>query len=150
MTTTSAPNVGADLAALAERFWDGYLEANPLFATMIGDRRFDDRLPDRSPEATDRHAAWFEGVAQAARALPPEALTASEQVTRQMLFDEAAGEAASIRTRVGEWTVDPLGGRPSRCSTSSTGTPSSGPSRARRSSLAGARSGRTSTRSSAT
>src|SRR5262245_2248221 len=34
------------LAALAIRYWDERLQAHPLEATDIGDRRFDDRLPD--------------------------------------------------------------------------------------------------------
>ncbi len=100
----------ADLAALADRFWDGYLAAYPLFATIIGDRRFDDRLPDHSPEATSRLIAWFDGMATAARAIDPAALGEREQVTRQMLEDEAANQAASLRTRMDEWTVDPLSG----------------------------------------
>jgi len=43
-----------DLAGLADRFWDGFLRANPAFATVICDRRFDDSLDDRSPEARRR------------------------------------------------------------------------------------------------
>jgi uncharacterized protein (DUF885 family) len=100
----------ADLAALADRFWDGYLETNPIFATIIGDRRFDDRLPDHSSEAQARAAAQFEEIAGLARAIDPAALDQAQRVTRQMLIDEASGVAATIRTRVDDWTVDPLGG----------------------------------------
>ena len=39
------------LAALATRYWDEHLQAHPLLATEIGDRRFDDRLPDPTPAA---------------------------------------------------------------------------------------------------
>ena len=100
----------AELAALAGRFWDGYLETNPIFATIIGDRRFDDRLPDHSSEAQARAAAQFEEIAGRARAIDPGALDQAQRVTRQMLIDEASGVAATIRTGTDEWTVDPLGG----------------------------------------
>lgn len=41
-------------AALAARFWDQLLELEPLFATQVGDERFDDRLPDPSDEGVAR------------------------------------------------------------------------------------------------
>lgn len=100
----------ADLAALADRFWNAYLEAAPIFATIIGDRRFDDRLPDHTREAHAQQAAAFEAMAEAARSIDPQALSPAEQITRQMLVDEAAGQAAAIRTGIDRWTVDPLGG----------------------------------------
>ena len=37
---------GHDLARLAEESWEGTLAAQPVMATSIGDRRFDDRLAD--------------------------------------------------------------------------------------------------------
>ena len=37
---------------LADRFWDGLLETQPILGTSIGDERFDDRLPD--PTAAGR------------------------------------------------------------------------------------------------
>jgi len=32
--------------ALVDRFWDELLELDPMIGTMVGDERFDDRLPD--------------------------------------------------------------------------------------------------------
>ena len=98
------------LRTLADRFWDGYLAAYPTWATIIGDRRFDDRLEEISPPAIDARISWLDGVAAEARAIPTDGLSSMEQVTRQMLVDESAGHAAALRTRMHEWTVDPLGG----------------------------------------
>jgi uncharacterized protein (DUF885 family) len=50
-----------DTRTLADRYWEEILEINPLLATQVGDERFDDRLPDPSPEGIERrrsvHAA---------------------------------------------------------------------------------------------
>ena len=47
--------------ALSATYWDAFLESNPLFATTLGDPRFDGRLPDPTPEgqaaARARYAA---------------------------------------------------------------------------------------------
>jgi len=99
-----------DLASLADRFWDGFLRANPAFATVIGDRRFDDRLEDRSPEAMRAELDRLDFVVAAATAIDPDALSATERITRQMLIDEATGQATAIRTGLREWTVDAMSG----------------------------------------
>ena len=106
-----APAAAAtDLASLADRFWDGFLRANPAFATVIGDRRFDDRLEDRSPEAMRAELDRVDFVVAAATAIDPDALSATERITRQMLIDEATGQATAIRTGLHEWTVDAMSG----------------------------------------
>ena len=98
------------LQQLADEFWDGYLASEPVFATIIGDRRFDDRLEDVSPNATAARLAWLDGVAADAAAIEPDGLTSMERVSRQMLIDEASGFALALRTGLHEWTVDPLFG----------------------------------------
>jgi uncharacterized protein (DUF885 family) len=101
---------GQALRSLADRFWDEYLAAYPTWATVIGDRRFDDRLQDVSPASIEARIRWLDGVASAAEAIDPAGLTSTERVTRQMLVDETAGHADALRTGMHEWTVDPLGG----------------------------------------
>jgi uncharacterized protein (DUF885 family) len=101
---------GETLRSLSDRFWDGYLAEYPTWATIIGDRRFDDRLEDASPQAIQARAGWLDAVAAEARAIPAADISPMERVTRQMLIDEAEGGARAIRTGMHEWTVDPLGG----------------------------------------
>ena len=110
MTHAAAAVAGETLRSLADRFWDGYLSAYPTWATIIGDRRFDDRLEDVSPAGVAARVRWLDEVAAAADAIARDGLSPTERVTRQMLVDEAAGQAASIRTGAYEWTVDPLSG----------------------------------------
>src|SRR5438105_10081048 len=46
-----AAEKGSPLSDLTQRYLDGLFRAKPHLATFMGDHRFDDRLPDLSPEA---------------------------------------------------------------------------------------------------
>jgi uncharacterized protein (DUF885 family) len=98
------------LRELSDRFWEQVVEASPTWATVLGERRFDDRLDDVAPDARAAVEADRRATAAAARAIDPGELSARERVTRQMLIDEAEGQAASLATGTIDWTVDPLGG----------------------------------------
>jgi uncharacterized protein (DUF885 family) len=107
---SDAAPASAQLRDLAASFWERFLEEAPTFATILGDRRFDDRLEDVTPAATAAQIAWLDDVAARARAIDDGDLSAAERVTRQMLLDEVEGRVLANRTRVEEWTVDPLQG----------------------------------------
>ena len=50
---------------VAEQYWQHRLQSDPLFATTTGDHRFNDRLPDVSPEALQRtHQAERQSLEQ--------------------------------------------------------------------------------------
>ena len=98
------------LTELADRFWEDVLEASPTWATVLGDRRFDDRLDDLRPEALAALERDRRATAAAATKIDPAALTTRERITRQMLIDEAEGQAAQLATHMTEWSVDPLNG----------------------------------------
>ena len=107
---TPATPASAALAAASQRFWDGYMEKSPTFATILGDRRFDDRLNDVTPAAIEREIRFFDGIVAEGQAIDDSGLTAVERVTRRMLIDEARESARSLRTRMHEWSVDPIFG----------------------------------------
>ncbi len=106
----NATNPSEALRSLADQFWDAYLATYPTWATVVGDRRFDDQLEDPSPEAIDARLTWLDEVTAEATAIDPASLSEMERVTRQMLVDETTGQAADLRTGMHEWTVDPMGG----------------------------------------
>ena len=70
---------------LAHRFWEGILELNPTTATFYGDTRYADRLEDPSPAGRARTREHMERTAAAAAAIPVEALSTEERITRDML-----------------------------------------------------------------
>ena len=44
MSVVVDPNAAVN--DLADRFWEGVLERDPLWATVLGDERYNDRWPD--------------------------------------------------------------------------------------------------------
>jgi uncharacterized protein (DUF885 family) len=107
-TAAAAPSAadGKTLAALAARYWDGRLAFDPLRATDIGDRRFDDRLPDLSPEARDRELARLRALRVLVEAVPESALGADEVVTRDLLLGEIDADLARGDCALEDWSVD--------------------------------------------
>ena len=72
--------------ALAARFWESFLEVNPISATMNGDTRYDDRLPDPGPEGRAKARLLAEDTRAAALAIPEDGLSVEERITRDMLI----------------------------------------------------------------
>jgi len=46
-----SPEAAARIRALADESWEGQLKLDPLLATLVGDTRYDDRLPDALSDA---------------------------------------------------------------------------------------------------
>ncbi len=70
---------------LANRFWDWFLERQPLFATVYGVERFDDRLYDPSPAARAAEKTALEGFLAEAEQLRHEELPPEDGITVDML-----------------------------------------------------------------
>ena len=71
---------------LADRFWDGVLERDPVYATILGDDRFDDRLPDLGEAGRAADEAAFRETLAEAEAIDPAALDPEQVITRDMLI----------------------------------------------------------------
>lgn len=77
-----AGDASAELAALVEEFVERELEFNPLFATAIGDHRYDDRLANSlSPEYLERYEAHNRAYLDRVLAIDPELLSEQDRQT---------------------------------------------------------------------
>ncbi len=115
MTAEPAPTPGLGsateaLARLAAEAWDGALVADPILATAIGDHRFDDRLPDITPEADARERARLQEVLARTGAIPVADLKAADAVTRSALLAFVEGKLDRLEAGDARWAVDPLDG----------------------------------------
>ncbi|HVA87512.1 MAG TPA: DUF885 domain-containing protein [Candidatus Saccharimonadales bacterium] len=70
---------------LSDRFWESILELSPTTATMYGDTRYDDRLPDPGPEGRQKARRLFESTKAEAAALPEDGLSIEERITLDMV-----------------------------------------------------------------
>ena len=110
--SSGAPTVDAStaLADLAAEAWEQVIAAQPVYATAIGDRRFDDRLRANDPGAIDRETAELAALAARADAIDPAGLSAGDRVTRSALIDFIAYERDLVESGMEAWSVDPLDG----------------------------------------
>ncbi|WP_421120899.1 DUF885 domain-containing protein [Aquihabitans daechungensis] len=99
-----------DLRAIAERYWEARLEASPLFATFLGDHRYDDRVDDLSAEGDARQRQiWLDFLGEA-EAIDPQGLDETDRVTRHLLVEELGDAVSSIDARLIELTSDQMQG----------------------------------------
>jgi uncharacterized protein (DUF885 family) len=102
----------AHVNAVAGDYWDAFLETQPLFATAIGDRRFDDMLPDPSPAGRAAARRRFADLLDRVTG-PGTADTGDpEMITVLALRESLAADIAAIDAGLGNWNVDPLDGVP--------------------------------------
>jgi uncharacterized protein (DUF885 family) len=106
----SDQDAGARLASLAAEAWDSQMAAHPLFATSLGDRRFDDRLRDNGPGALAAEADRLGRLLAQAEAIEPVPLAPADRVTRSALVDFLRFELDLVESGVDAWSVDPLDG----------------------------------------
>ena len=102
---TTAANSTA-LGELAADYWNAWLERHPVFATQLGDRRFDERLDDDSANARD---AWRGQVDAFGRRLA-EADTQDDPVTHAALHESLGADRAFLDADLGAFNVDPMDG----------------------------------------
>ncbi len=97
--------VDPQLAALLVEHWEAQMETSPLWATELGDHRFDDRLGDASPGA---HAAWMEREGGwLARAREMEGLQGEDATTRA-LFEESLSVSLALEAcQMEQWSFSP-------------------------------------------
>ncbi|MFE3196086.1 DUF885 domain-containing protein [Nocardia sp. NPDC059240] len=99
-----------ELIALADRYWDALLEAAPSDATLLGDRRFDDRIEDLSVAAEERLLGTWRGLLSEVDALDPGRLGAEDRTTRSLLRTELASAVSHLEWRPIEMASDQMTG----------------------------------------
>ncbi len=86
--------------ALAERFWEGLLEAEPLLGTQVGDDRYDDRLPDASDEGRERNRRFFQQALDDLAGIDRASLDQDVRATLDVLEAVARNQLDAIEHRM--------------------------------------------------
>jgi len=82
----------------------------PLYATALGDRRYDDQLPQITPQALTQKEGQYASIFQRAHEIPEKSLSAKDQLTLAALLVDVEALLDDMRCHLEEWTVDPLSG----------------------------------------
>ena len=73
------------LDQLADGFWERFKQLSPISATINGDARYDDRLPDPSPAGRADRRRFAEDMRDAAAKIPDDGLSVEDRITRDVL-----------------------------------------------------------------
>jgi uncharacterized protein (DUF885 family) len=101
---------GLALAELAERIWDEHMAVHAVWATSLGDRRFDDRLRPNGPGAIEADAGRLRAARSEVLALATEGLGEADRLTHGELLDFLGRELDLVEAGLDAWNVDPLDG----------------------------------------
>lgn len=74
-------DASAAVRGIADGLWEAVLREDPATATIFGDERYDDRLPDPGPIGRARRRALHETALAAADRIDPEGLGTEDRVT---------------------------------------------------------------------
>jgi uncharacterized protein (DUF885 family) len=70
---------------LADGFWERFKQLSPITATINGDTRYDDQLPDPGTAGRADRRRFAEDMRAAAAAIPDEGLSVEDRITRDVM-----------------------------------------------------------------
>jgi uncharacterized protein (DUF885 family) len=96
--TAPVTEAGQRLNAMFEQYFEEYLALNPLFATQIGDNRYNDRLPNFiGPEYRAQVHEMNERYLAAVREFDPASLSGEDRISYEIFLRERLRERESER-----------------------------------------------------
>lgn len=74
-----------DLKTVIDESWQFFLQSNPVYATSLGERRYDDKVPDPSLAARDAEASKATGFVKRLDAIPDAGLSPADRTNKAIL-----------------------------------------------------------------
>jgi uncharacterized protein (DUF885 family) len=103
-------DANAAINEIADRFFEGVLERDPIFATILGDTRFDDRLPDIGAEGRAEEERVFRALVEEVEAVPDEGLEPEQVITRDMLLLVARNQLEAQEKKLYQMAINHISG----------------------------------------
>ncbi|MEO5987049.1 MAG: DUF885 family protein, partial [Candidatus Limnocylindria bacterium] len=95
---------------LADRFWDGVLQRDPTWATLLGDERFNDRWPDLGADGRAQEESAYRAVLAEAATIGVDGLSPEEVITRDLLILVAENHLEALAQKQYQLAIDHMGG----------------------------------------
>jgi uncharacterized protein (DUF885 family) len=105
---TTDPN--AAINEIAERFFEGVLEREPIYATILGDDRFDDRLPDLGAEGRAEEERVYRALLDEVEQVPTDGLEPEQIITRDMLLLVANNQLEAQEKKLYQMAINHISG----------------------------------------
>lgn len=100
LLVTAAPALAApsdDLKRVMDQHWAWFLQSNPVYATVLGTRTYDDRIGDISLAEADRQAKQAQSFIDRLKAIPDAQLSPEERTNKGVLTRLLAEQAEGNR-----------------------------------------------------
>ncbi|NDL58716.1 DUF885 domain-containing protein [Phytoactinopolyspora mesophila] len=110
MTADQSTGPSDTLRKIADDYWEGVLEAGPIYASFLGEHRFDDRADDLSAEAEQEKRRRWSKLRERVAAVDEADLGETDTVTRDLLLGELDEGIRGIDLRLTELTWDQMQG----------------------------------------
>jgi len=98
------------LSALFEEYWQDRLKHDPEYASMQGDKRYNDQIDDYSVKAVNEALEREEGFLMRLAAIDPTGLTEQETVSRELLLREFTDDMEGASFKEWEMPLNQMGG----------------------------------------
>jgi uncharacterized protein (DUF885 family) len=98
-----------ELADLLVRHWDSKMQRSPVWATTLGDHRFDDQLEDSSQAAVDAERARRREFLAQAEAIEQGRLEEADRITLALFMDELKRNLAVEKCESHTWSISARG-----------------------------------------
>ena len=95
---------------LFEEYWQAEMEHSPEYASMLGDKRYNDRIDDYSVKAENAWLAREESFLMRLATIDPAGLTDQEKISRELLLRRFAEDEEAVDFKEWEMPLDQMAG----------------------------------------
>ncbi|HEX3218456.1 MAG TPA: DUF885 domain-containing protein [Candidatus Limnocylindria bacterium] len=106
--TAADPN--AAINEIADRFFEGVLERDSIFATILGDDRFDDRLPDIGAAGRAEEERVYRALIDEVEPISTDGLEPEQVITRDMLLLVARNQLEAQERKLYQLAINHISG----------------------------------------
>jgi len=106
----SATDPNAAINEIADRFFEGVLERDTIYATILGDNRYDDRLPDIGADGRAEEARVYRALLEEVEPISADDLEPEQVITRDMLILVARNQLEAQEKKLYQMAINHISG----------------------------------------